>query len=94
MIGCKRMVLGDKRGEGFALSVGSLSRPDMGFVMAVEEWARPTDRRRRKPKRESEILKTCAKLGQHTPTVASVVLPFKYIDFNQIIGLYQNYVLF
>ena len=65
------MVLGIREGE--ALSVGSLSRPDMGFVMAVEEWVRPTDRRRRKPKRGSEMLKTCTKLGQHTSTVASLL---------------------
>ena len=86
------MVLGIR--EGKALSVGSLSRPDMGFVMAVEEWVRPTDRRRRKPKRGSEMLKTCTKLGQHTSTLASVVLPFKYIEFNPIIDFYQNFVLF
>ena len=56
------MVWGIKEGE--SLSVGSLSSRDMGFVMAAEEWVRPTDhildgRSRRKPKRGWEMLKTC-----------------------------------
>ena len=66
--GLKRMVRGIKEGE--ALSVGSLSSPDMGFVMALEEWARPTDHivdRGRKLKRGSEMFRTCMKVGQHSP---------------------------